>query len=181
MHIVWALLLIALACGCWVLTLLNLPGNWGMVGITALYVWLAPVEETSFGHLGWTAVIILAVLALLGELLELGAGALGTARGGGSKRGAVLAVLGSVVGSVVGAVFATPFVPTIVGAVVVLVLCAGLGALGGAMLGEAWKGRSLNESWRVGKAAFWGRLLGTLAKVMVASTMVVAIVVALIF
>ncbi len=36
MYIVWAVLLILLACCCWVLTLLNLPGNWGMVGVTAV-------------------------------------------------------------------------------------------------------------------------------------------------
>ena len=42
------------------------------------------------------------------------------------------------------------------------------------MLGEAWKGRSLGQSWQIGQGAFWGRLLGTLAKVTVASAMVIA-------
>ena len=34
-----------------------------------------------------------------------------------------------------------------------------------AMLGEEWKGRTLNESTQVGAAAFIGRILGTIGKV----------------
>jgi uncharacterized protein len=49
---------------------------------------------------------------------------------------------------------------------------AGMGATLGAMLGEFWKGRSLDHSWTVGQAAFWGRLLGTLAKVVIGALMV---------
>ena len=53
------------------------------------------------------------------------------------------------------------------------------GAMAGAMVGEHWKGRSAQEGWQVGKAAFWGRLLGTVGKVVVASAMVSLILIAI--
>ena len=48
---------------------------------------------------------------------------------------------------------------------------------GGAMLGECWKGRSLDTSWQVGQAAFWGRLLGTAGK-LTAGAAIVAVILA---
>ena len=58
-------------------------------------------------------------------------------------------------------------------------LFAGLGAFAGAVLGEVWKGRSLDQSLDVGNGAFWGRILGTMAKTLVGSVMVVIGAVAL--
>ena len=40
------------------------------------------------------------------------------------------------------------------------------------MLGESLKGRSFAHSWRVGQAAFWGRLFGTAAKAVIGAVMV---------
>jgi hypothetical protein len=48
------------------------------------------------------------------------------------------------------------------------------------VLGEQWYGRSLDESWQIGKAAFWGRVLGTLAKTAVGAAMVGVAAVALV-
>lgn len=48
---------------------------------------------------------------------------------------------------------------------IAIVLFAAVGATCGAMVGESWKGRTAEDSWEVGKAAFWGRLLGTMAKI----------------
>jgi uncharacterized protein YqgC (DUF456 family) len=163
----WAtLFLLSLGAG-WVLTLVSLPGNWLMVAAAALYAFAAPPEGRM--AIGWGVVIALVVLALLGELLELLAGALGATRGGGSKRGAVLAVLFSVPGAMIGAVLGAPI--PVIGTLVGVIFFAGLGALAGAMLGESWKGRKLHESWQVGRGAFWGRVLGSLAKVLIASVM----------
>jgi uncharacterized protein YqgC (DUF456 family) len=170
MDIAWAALLFLTLLVGWVMTLFSLPGNWVMVGAAALYWWLAP--DASRAGLEWPWLAGLVVLAGLGELAELGARALGVAQGGGSKRGAALAVGGSVVGSIGLALLGIPI--PVVGPLIAAVLGAALGALGGAMLGEAWKGRSLGQSWRIGQGAFWGRLLGTLAKVSVASAMVIA-------
>lgn len=173
----WAiLLLLALVAG-WLLTLFSLPGNWLMVAAAALYAWLVPPESPVQLEWGWVAALV--VLALLGEALELLAGALGAKRGGGSKRGMALAIVGSVVGSIAGAFIGLPI--PIVGSVIAAVLFAALGALGGAMLGEHWKGRTLDESWKVGQGAFWGRLLGTVAKISIGTTMAVLTVVGIVW
>ena len=87
----------------------------------------------------------------------------------------MLALAGSLAGSLLGAVIGLPI--PLIGSVVAIVLGAGLGALGGAMLGECWKGRSLDTSWQVGQAAFWGRLLGTAGK-LTAGAAIVAVVLA---
>ncbi len=167
------LLFAALALG-WFMTLLSMPGNWVMIAAAAVYAYFIP-DESRF-DIRWVTVGILIGLALLAEVLELAAGALGAARAGGSKRGAVLAAIGSMVGALAGAFVGVPI--PVVGSVIAAILFAGLGALAGAMLGESWKGRGLEESWKVGQAAFWGRLLGTLAKTTIASAMVALAVVA---
>ncbi|HLA84632.1 MAG TPA: DUF456 domain-containing protein, partial [Thermoguttaceae bacterium] len=124
-------------------------------------------------------VIAIIVLATLGELLEFVAGMLGAAKAGGSRRGAVLALIGSLIGAVAGLFIGLPI--PVVGSVVSAVLLAGLGAFVGAVLGEQWKGRTLGESCRIGHAAFWGRLLGTAAKTALGAAMVGTTVFALVF
>ena len=167
-------LLIVLAGG-WLLTLLGMPGNWLMVAATLVYSLLVPAESQL--AVGMPLVIITAVLAVLGEIVEMAAAAVGTATRGGSRRGAVLALLGSLVGAVVGMVVGLPI--PLVGPVLAALLFAGLGALVGAILGEQWKGRSLDESWQIGKAAFWGRIVGTLGKMVIGSVIVATVVAAL--
>ena len=51
----------------------------------------------------------------------------------------------------------------------------------GAVIGETWKGRDLDTSLDIGKAAFVGRVLGTAAKIIVCTLMVVVAVAALVF
>ena len=139
-----------------------------MVAATGLFAWLVP--KSSAVTLGWGTVIVLLVLASIGELLEFLAGALGVAGAKGSKRSAVLAVVFSIVGSFLGLAVGAP-VP-VVGPLVAIILFSGIGALVGAMLGEFWKGRGDDEALRVGRAAFWGRILGTVSKILVGSMMV---------
>jgi uncharacterized protein YqgC (DUF456 family) len=166
------LLFVALAVG-WCLTMLSMPGNWLIVAAAALFAWLAPPETFD---ISWQIVALLVGLAVAAELLELAASALGAKRAGGSRRSAVLAIFGSVTGALIGAVVGLP-VP-VIGQLVAAILFAGVGALVGAMLGETWKGRTLAESWKVGQSAFWGRLLGALAKTGIATAMVVITAVA---
>lgn len=163
----WAVLFVLTLATGWLLTLLSLPGNWLMVSAAVLYAFF--VTGDSRVVIRWETVIALALLALIGEGLELLASALGAARGGGSKRSAVLAVVCSVPGAMLGAIIGVPI--PVVGPLVGVIFFAGLGALAGAMLGEAWKGRTWKESWGVGHSAFWGRVLGSLAKVVIASIM----------
>ena len=143
------LLIVVLLSGC-VLTLLAMPGNWLIVAAVAVYAWLAPGEGRL--AIGWEVVGVLVVLAVVGEALEFLASALGAAKAGGSKRGAILAMAGSMVGALVGVFVGIPI--PVVGPIIAALLFAGLGAFGGALLGETWKGREFDKSWQVGKAAF---------------------------
>jgi hypothetical protein len=163
-----ALVLVLVAVIGWFAQLLGLAGNWLIVGAAALYAWW--VDPESALAIGSTSVLVLLALAILGEVVELLAGAWGVKRVGGSRRGAVLAIVGSIVGSVIGIFVGLPI--PLVGSLVAAVFFAALGALVGAFLGESWKGRDFDSSLEVGKAAFVGRLLGTVAKMIVSSAMV---------
>lgn len=175
MTFVWALLFIAAVLVFWSLDLLGLPGNWLIVAATIAYAWLTSGPDSS--SMRWAAAAIVTGLAVVGEILEVGASAAGVKRVGGSRRGAVLALAGSVVGAMTGLFVGIPI--PLIGSVVAALLFAGAGALLGAMLGELSAGRSLAASWTVGRAAFWGRLLGTFAKTLIGGVMAgVAIVAA---
>lgn len=167
-------LLLALAAG-WLMTLFSLPGTWLIVSVAALFAWLGPAWHLP--GIGWPVVAALLVLAVFGELVETAAGAMGAARQGASKRAVVLAVIGSIAGSITGALVGLPI--PVFGSVVGAILLAGVGAMLGAVLGEEWKGTESPRMWRIGQAAFWGRVLGTLGKVVVASAMVVIALLAL--
>lgn len=172
---VWAGLLVLGVLVCWGANLFSIPAsNWVMVGLAALYAWQGPAEGRF--DLAWAPIVILVLLAGVGELIEFTASALGARKVGGSRRSAALSMVGSIVGGLGGMVLALPI--PVIGPIVGALLFASAGALGGAMLGERWKGRDWEESLEVGKAAFWGRLLGTVGKAMVASVMVVVVVVA---
>ncbi len=168
-----ALLLIFVVLLCWAVTWLGLPGNWLMVAAAAVDAALAPAGAA----IGWPVVAGLLALAALGEVLELALGAAQAARAGGTRRTAVLALLGSLAGGILGLFVGLPI--PLVGPFVAALLMAGLGAMAGAILGETAAGRDLAHSFRVGRAAFFGRLLGTLGKVLIGAVMVALIVVAL--
>jgi uncharacterized protein YqgC (DUF456 family) len=161
------LLLSALMAG-WALTVLGMPGNWLIVGVTAVYVAMLPAH--SGAAIGWPVVFVLFGLAALGELLEFMAGALGVVRMGGSRRASLLGLVGSLVGAMVGLFVGLPI--PLFGSLAGAVVLASLGALIGALVGEITHGRTVLQSWQVGRAAFWGRLLGSLAKILIASVMV---------
>jgi uncharacterized protein YqgC (DUF456 family) len=153
---------VALAIG-WVLTLFSMPGNWLIVGAAALYAWLTP--DGTRWDLSWMLVGVLVLLASLGEAVELIASAAGVRRYGGSRRGAVLSIVFSIIGAVVGTLMIpVPIVGTLLGACV--------GAMAGAMAGESWKGTDPDATTRIGWAAFWGRLFGSFAKIMIACVLV---------
>lgn len=175
MEYLYATLLLAIVGLAWIATLFGVPGNWLMVLAVAIYALFIPTDSPMV--IGWAAVAALAVLAVVGEVVEFLAGALGVAREGGSKRGAALALGGSIVGGIVGFFVGVPI--PLFGPILAAILFAGLGALGGAMLGERWRGRSWRESWQIGKAAFRGRLFGTLAKAAIGLVMIGVTVVAL--
>ncbi len=175
MDYLWASLLLLVVCVSWFATLVGMPGNWVIVIVTAIYVFFGPQEGSL--AIGMGVLGILLASALLGEVAEALAAALGVTGRGGTKRGAVLALFGSIVGGMAGLVVGAP-VP-VIGSVVASLALAALGALIGAVIGEQWAGRDLKHSFRIGEAAFWGRLWGTLAKLLFGAVMVSVVVVAL--
>ncbi len=170
-----AILLVLVAFTCWTLNVIGMPGNWLIVAVAATYSYFMPDERRL--DVSLLTVVGLFVLAAIGEGVEFLAGALGASKAGASKRGTALALVGSIVGGIVGIFISLP-VP-IVGQIVGPLIFASLGALGGAVLGEQWKGRDLDESINIGHAAFWGRLIGTLGKILVGCVMLALIIVSL--
>jgi uncharacterized protein YqgC (DUF456 family) len=157
------------------MTLLGLPGNWLMVAATAAYAYLTPIGSTA--ALGWRTVVTALTLAILGEIVELIAGALGVSKTGGGRRSAMLALAGSLVGSFVGIFVGVPI--PVLGSVIAAVLFAAIGAMAGAVLGELSLGQDADAGWRVGKAAFWGRLAGTLGKMLLGAMIIAVVIIAM--
>lgn len=167
-----AVLFLALGMG-WLMTLAGLPGNWFIVGVTALFAWVVP-ESTSHG-IGWTAVAWMAGLAMVAELLEFAAGAAGLAKGG-SKKGAFMSIVGSFAGALVGAAVGFPI--PVLGSLFGIVIFAAAGAMAGTFVGERWAGKNAGHAVEIGKVAFWGRLFGSVAKIAIGSILVAVAVAA---
>jgi len=174
---VFAIVLVIAVVICLAVNLVGLPGNWIAIAFVATYAYLVPDEYTV--DIGLSTIIAMAVLAALGEAVEFLAAALGASKAGGSKRGTVLALAGSLAGGVAGLFISLPVPIPVVSQVIGALVFASLGALVGAVLGERWKGRDLDESLKVGHAAFWGRLLGTLGKILFGCWMLVLVLAAL--
>lgn len=173
MYLLWAALLVLANILAWTSNLFVLPGNWVVVGLTALFAVLFPAGEGE--GIRWLTVGLIVGLAALGELIEFLAGAAGAAKEGGSRRSNVLAILGAVVGSVFGATLTLPI--PLVGPVIGALGGGALGAFLGAYIGETWVGRSHVESYSVGRGALVGRLLGTAGKMACGAVMVVIVAV----
>ncbi len=169
-----AVLLVVAALACWALNVIGLPGNWLVVAVAAIYAYFMPDGRRL--DIGLWTVLGLLALAAVGEAIEFFAGALGASKAGASKRGTALALVGSLVGGMMGFFAPIPVVGQIVGPIV----GASVGAMVGAVLGEQWKGRDLDASLNIGHAAFWGRLIGTLGKILVGCVMLVLIIASLI-
>jgi uncharacterized protein YqgC (DUF456 family) len=136
------------------LTIATLPGTWIVILLAFLAEWISPEPVYS----PWTFAIVIA-LALAGELIEFLASGAGAAKAGGSKRAAVLGVVGGIVGAILGTIF-LPFLP-IIGTILGAVVGAGLGA----GLGESMKtGRTSRDVWNVGRGAAHGRFIAIIVK-----------------
>ena len=171
---VWLTLFIVLVLMFWGLNLVGLPGNWLIVAIAVLWMFVGPAQY----QFHWGVSAALTFLAILGELIEFLTSVLGAKKLGGSNRGATLSVVGSIVGGMLGGVFGIPFPIPLVGIVIGSILFAGIGAWIGTILGERWVGKPMRESVKIGAVSFLGRLLGTAGKLVVGSTMVVLAVAA---
>ncbi|MFN7876910.1 MAG: DUF456 family protein [Pirellula sp.] len=163
--------LISLAC--WILTLIGMPGNWGLVIVAGLGFFFANPESPL--HVTLPIWIGMLLVAAVGEILEFAASSIGVNKLGGSKKGAMLAVVGSIVGAVAGIILGVPI--PIVGSLVAAVVFGCFGAFGGAILGERWDGKEWEEAIKIGWGAFWGRLFGTVLKTLCGTILLIAVVV----
>lgn len=156
------LTLTLLALSGWAMNVLGMPGNWLIVALATGLFFLA--GEGKSAHVGLLSLCVITGVALLGELLEFAASALGASRLGASKRATALAIVGSIAGAIFG-LMAGGIIPIpIIGSLIGSLLLGGLGAAIGAVSGERWAGKSWDDSMQVGHAAFWGKLLGTFGK-----------------
>lgn len=151
----------------WGLTVLQLPGNWLIVLLTALTAWLMPSDQRF--AIDWLTVGIVFGLAVLGEVLELASGAMLAKKQGASRRAILLSLIGGFVGAIGGA--GSGSVIPVVGTLIGVLMGGASGAFLGAYLGETWKGRREQDAMAVGQAVAIGRTLGVLGKMIVGIVM----------
>lgn len=167
MYYLYATLFTLLLFGCWWITALGFPGNWLIVILTALFAYALPFGAQH--SIGWQVMAFLIGLAVIGEVLEFISSASGVAKGG-TKKGALYAMIGSLIGGFFGAAVGSPI--PLIGPLIGVTLLSSVGAMGGALIGELHGGQSVDKSLTIGKAAFWGRLFGSLAKIVIGLIMI---------
>jgi uncharacterized protein YqgC (DUF456 family) len=123
-------------------------------GLPLMYAGLFLAAWTGdFQQVGWITLMIIGVLMLVATAIDLLASLLGTKRVGASGK----AVAGAALGTVVGIFFGLPGLL--------------LGPFAGALLGELMAGRDVDQAARAGLGAWLGFLLGSIAKLALAFTM----------
>lgn len=167
--LIWVLagLLILLNLASVALVIFQLPGSWVMLALTGLFAlgqtWFVGWDADAVMISVWTILAMLA-LAIIGEIVEMLAGAQGAKKAGGTKTAAVLAIVGGVVGALLGTVLIpVPIVGTILGA------CIGAGAA--ALTGDLLRGRNIEQASLTARGAAVGKLWGTLAKMVIVTMM----------
>lgn len=125
-----------------------LPGLPMVFGGLLLAAWVG-----DFQQVGWMTLTVLGVLTVLAMAVDLVASLLGTRRVGASG----LAVIGAAIGTVVGLFFG--------------ILGLLFGPFAGALVGELLAGRGLYQAGRAGIGAWLGFVIGTLAKLGLAFSM----------
>jgi uncharacterized protein YqgC (DUF456 family) len=135
---------------CNVLIFVGLPGGW--IALAGIFIYgLA----TKFSRIGWRMLVIMAAMAVAGEIVESLLGLVYVSRKGATKWG----VLGAFVGGLAGALLGTLVIP-----VFGSILFGFAGAFGGAVLFEYIFYRSLDRALRTGFFAFMGKLNAMLVK-----------------
>lgn len=143
------LLIAALVIGLFLIPL-GLPGLWVMAGAVLAYSYFVPT-----GAIGLWTIVLVAVLALVGEVLEFTLAGRYARRYGGSRRAGWGAIIGSFVGAIVGV--PVPIVGSVIGAFV--------GAFVGAWVAEMTRSPELRAATRVATGALLGRIAAVAAKV----------------
>ncbi len=132
------------------LIFVGLPGSW--IALAGILIYGA---ATRFASVGWRMLLLMAAIAVVGEIVEALLGVVYVARKGATRWG----VFGAFAGGIAGAIVGTAILP-VVGSFVF----AFAGAFGGAVLLEYAKYRSLDRALQTGFFAFIGKLLASLVK-----------------
>jgi uncharacterized protein YqgC (DUF456 family) len=138
--------------------LFGFPGNFLILANSVLYGWYGGFKEITV-----KIVIVLIVLAILGEVFEFVLGVIGSKKHKSSTK----AIVGSIVGGILGAVWGAAFlfgVGSIIGAFI--------GAFAGAFVVEYVRIRNIHQAAQSGWGAFVGRVGGTITKGIIAITMI---------
>lgn len=163
-----ATLFTLLGAACVVSIILSLPGAWIMLGIALVIElidqwWRTPDVDGRTQTFEWWLLGVCLALAIIGELLELAAGAAGAKSGGAGRRG----MIGALIGGVAGALLLTPLIPipivgTLIGAII--------GTFAGAVIGEVTGAtpKTVKGSMKPALGATIGRVFGTVGKMAVA-------------
>lgn len=148
-YLLWALVGIMLLAG---LAGTILPALPGVPLVFAALLLAAYLDD--FTRVGWPTLVILGVLTALAMLADFVATLLGAKRAGASRMALVGAAVGSLLGIFSGlwGLLIFPFI--------------------GAVVGELITRRQLGQAGKVGFATWLGLLLGTVAKIAIALTMI---------
>jgi len=142
---------------CILLIPLGLPGTWVMLGAAVAYA--AMTHES----IGWVSIVIVGVLAIIGEILEFMLAGRYARRYGGSKRAGWGAMVGGVVGAFAG--IPLPIIGSMIGSF--------LGAFAGALLFEIAGGVRAGPAAKVATGALLGRVTAAALKVGIGFVMAV--------
>jgi uncharacterized protein YqgC (DUF456 family) len=127
-----------------------------MVLLTSLFAWWTWNRHV---FSGWTLMAI-AVLAVLGELIEFLGGTIGARKAGASWRASLAGILGAMIGALTGTMMIpVPVIGTIIGA------CLGVGLA--VWLVETSRGEHPDLSFRRALGAGLGEFIGILSKFVV--------------
>lgn len=146
------------------LVIVGLPGTWLMLIAALLLQWWRP--ET----FSWWTIGVVSALAIIAEIVDVVASAVGAGSAGGSRR----SYAGAIVGGIVGAVVGTPIAP-IVGTILGGVVGAGVGA---ALTDRTVPLRTWRHSARVGQGAAIGRLISVVVKMAIGGVIAAILIVA---
>lgn len=144
------ILLLAFILFCCIMIIpLGLPGTWLILGVAVGYA--ALTHES----IGWVNIVIIGVLAIVGEILEFMLAGRYARKYGGSKRAGWGAILGGMAGVFVG--IPIPIVGSMIGAFI--------GAFAGALLFELAGGTRAGPATKVATGALLGRVVAAAMKV----------------
>jgi uncharacterized protein YqgC (DUF456 family) len=164
---IWLVILLVVDALSLLLVFVGLPGNWVMVALTCLFAWWQwDRHPFSAGIL-----IVIVVLALLGELVEFVAGMVGARRSGTSWWASILAIFGAIAGGLCGTfLIPIPLLGSVVG--------ASLGAGLTVWVTEMARGQQIERSVRRAVGAGMGQFLGTMSKFAIGVVIWLVIVIA---